>query len=93
MIKKNLNGDLLPDSGTSYLTRKSDKKTSLDEIPQCDKCIKGDIDSFSLQDHYCQNICRFITKFKEKELKPGITGWATDKRVEMQVEWNKKFEV
>lgn len=90
--KKNLNGDLLPDSERLTLLGKVIRKTSLDEIPQLINVLKGDMSLIGPRPLLPEYLSLYneIQK-KRHEAKPGITGWAQING-RNAVEWNKKFE-
>ncbi len=90
--KKNLNGDLLPDSERLTLLGKLIRKTSLDEIPQLINVLKGDMSLIGPRPLLPEYLSLYneIQK-KRHEVKPGITGWAQING-RNAVEWNKKFE-
>ena len=90
--KKNLNGDLLPDSERLTLLGKVIRKTSLDEIPQLINVLKGDMSLIGPRPLLPEYLSLYneIQK-KRHEVKPGITGWAQING-RNAVEWNKKFE-
>ena len=74
--KKNLNGDLLPDSERLTLLGKVIRKTSLDEIPQLINVLKGDMSLIGPRPLLPEYLSLYneIQK-KRHEVKPGITGW------------------
>lgn len=90
--KRNLNGDLLPDSERLTILGKVIRKTSLDEIPQLINVLKGDMSLIGPRPLLPEYLPLYDEIQKKRHwVKPGITGWAQING-RNAVEWNKKFE-
>lgn len=75
--KKDLEGQLLPDSQRLTKIGAIVRKTSIDEIPQLINVIKGDMSLIGPRPLLPEYIALYSTEQKRRhELKPGITGWA-----------------
>ncbi|TYA71861.1 sugar transferase [Seonamhaeicola marinus] len=95
--KKDINGNLLPDSYRLTFFGKILRKTSLDEIPQLLNVIKGDMSFIGPR----PLLIRYLPYYTEKEklrhsVRPGITGLAQisgrnflnwDERLQKDVEY------
>ncbi len=75
--KRDMNGNLLPDSERLTTIGRFVRSLSLDEIPQLLNVIKGDMSLIGPR----PLLPRYLPYYKEKErlrhtVRPGITGWA-----------------
>jgi lipopolysaccharide/colanic/teichoic acid biosynthesis glycosyltransferase len=75
--KKDVNGNLLPDSERLTVIGKFVRKTSLDEIPQLLNVLKGDMSLIGPR----PLLTRYLPFYRDDErvrhsVRPGITGWA-----------------
>ena len=90
--KKDINGNLLPDSERLTATGKWIRKTSLDEIPQLLNVIKGDMSLIGPRPLLVEYLPLYNDCQKRRhEVKPGITGWA-QVNGRNAISWEKKFE-
>jgi len=91
--KKDIQGNLLPDSERLTKIGALVRKTSLDEMPQLINVIKGDM-SFVGPRPLLPEYLPLYSDFQKNrhEVRPGITGWAQING-RNAISWNKKFEL
>jgi lipopolysaccharide/colanic/teichoic acid biosynthesis glycosyltransferase len=90
--KKDLDGNLLPDSKRLTKIGKIVRKTSLDELPQLINVLKGDMSLIGPRPLLPEYLPLYneIQK-KRHDVKPGITGWA-QVNGRNAISWSQKFE-
>ena len=75
--KKDEKGDLLPDKDRLTKFGKFLRSTSLDEIPELWKVLKGEMSLVGPRPLLVQYLSKYTKEEKRRhEVKPGITGWA-----------------
>lgn len=90
--KKDLEGNLLPDSKRLTAAGKFIRKTSLDEIPQLLNVIKGDMSLIGPRPLLTEYLPLYnIFQKRRHDAKPGITGWA-QVNGRNAISWEQKFE-
>lgn len=91
--KKDVDGNLLPDSERLTKIGNFIRKTSLDEIPQLFNVLKGDMSLIGprpLLPFYLDLYNDF--QRRRNEVKPGITGWA-QVNGRNNLPWQKRFQL
>lgn len=91
--KKDVHGDLLPDSQRLTTLGKVMRKTSLDEIPQLINVIKGDMSLIGPR----PLLVRYLPYYTDRErlrhsIKPGITGYAQVKG-RNTINWDERLKL
>lgn len=91
--KKDVHGDLLPDSQRLTTLGKIMRKTSLDEIPQLINVIKGDMSLIGPR----PLLVRYLPYYTDRErlrhsTKPGITGYAQVKG-RNTINWDERLKL
>lgn len=91
--KKDVDGNLLPDSERLTSIGAFVRKTSLDEIPQLINVLKGDMSIIGPRPLLPQYLPLYNESQKRRhEVRPGITGWA-QVNGRNAISWAKKFEL
>jgi lipopolysaccharide/colanic/teichoic acid biosynthesis glycosyltransferase len=90
--KKDLDGNLLPDSERLTAIGGFVRKTSIDEIPQLLNVLKGDMSLIGPRPLLPEYLILYNeTQQRRHEVRPGITGWA-QVNGRNAISWQKKFE-
>lgn len=90
--KKDLLGNLLPDSNRLTLVGTFIRKTSLDEIPQLINVLKGDMSLIGPRPLLVQYLPLYNGhQARRHEVRPGITGWA-QVNGRNAISWRQKFD-
>ena len=90
--KRDVDGNLLPDSERLFFLGEILRKTSLDEIPQLINIIKGDMSFIGPRPLLVEYLPLYNQFQKQRHsVKPGITGWA-QVNGRNTLNWNEKFE-
>jgi lipopolysaccharide/colanic/teichoic acid biosynthesis glycosyltransferase len=91
--KKDINGNLLPDSERLTKIGKFVRYTSLDELPQLINVLKGDMSLIGPRPLLAQYLPLYTERqAKRHEVRPGITGWA-QVNGRNAITWEQKFEL
>jgi lipopolysaccharide/colanic/teichoic acid biosynthesis glycosyltransferase len=91
--KKDIHGNLLPDSERLTPIGNFIRKTSLDEIPQLINVIKGDMSLVGPRPLLIEYLPLYNTEQKRRhEVCPGITGWA-QVNGRNAISWPEKFQL
>jgi lipopolysaccharide/colanic/teichoic acid biosynthesis glycosyltransferase len=91
--KKDINGNLLPDSERLTKIGKFVRSTSLDELPQLINVLKGDMSLIGPRPLLAQYLPLYTERqAKRHEVRPGITGWA-QVNGRNAITWEQKFEL
>lgn len=90
--KKDVDGNLLPDSNRLTKIGQFVRKTSLDELPQLINVLKGDMSLIGPRPLLPEYLPLYNEIQKRRhEVKPGITGWAQING-RNAISWQQKFE-
>ena len=91
--RRDINGELLPDSERMTAVGSFIRKSSLDEIPQLINVIKGDMSLIGPRPLLTEYLPLY-NKFQRRrhEVRPGITGWA-QVNGRNAISWNQKFHL
>lgn len=90
--KKDVLGNLLPDSERLTLIGKFIRTTSLDEVPQLINVLKGEMSIIGPRPLLTEYLCLYSDFQKKRhDVKPGITGWAQING-RNTVDWETKFK-
>lgn len=91
--KKDVQGNLLPDSERLTPIGQFVRKTSLDELPQLINVLKGDMAIIGPRPLLPQYLRLYSgTQKRRHNVRPGITGWA-QVNGRNAISWSKKFEL
>ncbi|WP_099364926.1 sugar transferase [Sphingobacterium sp. 1.A.4] len=91
--KKDMNGNLLPDSERLTIIGSIVRKTSIDEIPQLINVLKGDMSIIGPRPLLPEYLNLYNKNQKRRhEVRPGITGWAQING-RNAISWKRKFEL
>jgi undecaprenyl phosphate N,N'-diacetylbacillosamine 1-phosphate transferase len=91
--KRDVNGNLLPDTERLTTIGKFVRKTSLDELPQLINVLKGDMSLIGPRPLLVEYLPIYNkTQQRRHEVRPGITGWA-QVNGRNAISWENKFEL
>ena len=91
--KKDLHGNLLPDSERLTTIGRIVRKTSIDELPQLFNVLKGDMSLIGPRPLLAEYLPLYSVEQRIRHLvRPGITGWAQVNGRNV-ISWQKKFEL
>ena len=91
--KKDVHGNLLPDADRLTPIGAFVRKTSLDEIPQLNNVLKGDMSLIGPRPLLPQYLPLYNAHQKRRhEVRPGTTGWA-QVNGRNAISWKRKFEL
>ncbi len=90
--RRDVEGNLLPDSERLTPVGSFVRKTSLDEIPQLINVLKGDMSLIGPRPLLVQYLSLYSDYQKRRhEVRPGITGWA-QVNGRNAISWSQKFD-
>jgi undecaprenyl phosphate N,N'-diacetylbacillosamine 1-phosphate transferase len=91
--RRDMNGQLLPDSERLTTAGRIVRKTSLDEIPQLLNVIKGDMSLIGPRPLLVEYLPLYsLEQARRHEVRPGITGWA-QVNGRNAIGWDEKFRL
>lgn len=91
--KKDIHGNLLPDSERLTSIGSFVRKTSLDELPQLINVLKGDMSMVGPRPLLPQYLSLYSNYQKKRHnVRPGITGWA-QVNGRNAISWDRKFDL
>ncbi len=91
--RRDMNGQLLPDSDRLTAVGRIVRKTSLDEIPQLLNVIKGDMSLIGPRPLLVEYLPLYSSvQARRHEVRPGITGWAQING-RNAISWDEKFRL
>jgi lipopolysaccharide/colanic/teichoic acid biosynthesis glycosyltransferase len=91
--RKDVNGELLPDSVRLTPVGRFIRRTSLDELPQLFNVLTGDMSLVGPRPLLVEYLPRYSEAQRHRhDVRPGITGWA-QVNGRNALSWQKKFEL